>query len=165
MNEIENQKKEQCTEQKQEIQKKKKRKYETPKAIFEKYVPDQSISACYNISCEYGMQGGQNGMHAPAEHLLNGILIPGDMRKNDTHSKRNNCSGCRWSENQVVELDSDHKVRSLKEINVQSYKTIDCDVILQDGNMVYWTTKAGNDRMWSHMGRISYKNIDRPNMS
>lgn len=36
MNEIENQKKEQCTEQKREIQKKKKRKYETPKAIFEK---------------------------------------------------------------------------------------------------------------------------------
>lgn len=165
MNEIENQKKEQCTEQKQEIQKKKKRKYETPKAIFEKYTPDQSISACYNIACEYGMQGGQNGMHAPAEHLLNDILIPRDMRKDDTHSKRNNGSGCGWSENQVVELDSDHKVRSLKEINVQNYKTIDCDVILQDGNTVYWTTKAGNDRMWSHMGRISYKNIDRPNMS
>lgn len=154
MNEIENQKKEQYTEQKQERQKKKKRKYETPKAIFEKYAPDQSISTCYNIACEYGIQGGQNG-----------ILVPGDMRRDDTHSKRNNGSGCGWSENQVVELDSDHKVRSLKEINVQSYKTIDCDVILQDGNTVYWTTKAGNDRMWSHMGRISYKNVDRPNMS
>ena len=94
LNEIENQNKEQCTEQKREIQKKKKRKYETPKAIFEKYTPDQSISACYNIACEYGMQGGQNGIHAPAEHLLNDILIPGDMRKDDTHSKRNNGSGC-----------------------------------------------------------------------
>ena len=52
MNKIKNQKKEQHTEQKQEIQKKKKRKYETPKAIFEKYTPDQSISACYNIAWE-----------------------------------------------------------------------------------------------------------------
>ncbi len=87
MNKIKNQKKEQHTEQKQEKQKKKKRKYETPKIVFEEFTSDQSISACYNIACEYGMQGGQNGTHAPAEHLLNGILIPGDMRRDDTHSK------------------------------------------------------------------------------
>lgn len=143
----------------------KKRKYTPPKAIFDSFIPEQSISSCYNIACSYGIEGGENGTHAPAASEIDGILIPSDKRSDDIHGKKKSGSGCGWAENQVVEVDSNYKVKSLKEINVHNYKTMDCDVLLQKGDTVYWTTKAGNDRLWSHMGHISYKNARHPNMS
>lgn len=142
-----------------------KKKYISPKAIYEKFTPEQSICSCYNIACEYGIHGGESGMHAPSASEIDGVLIPGDKRVDDTHGKNSRGTGCGWAENQVVEVGPDYKVKSLKEINVHSYQTMDCDVLLQKGDTVYWTTKAGNDRLWSHMGHISYKNASHPNMS
>lgn len=95
-------------------------------------------------------------------------MIPGDLGINDTHGKLNAESGCRWAENQIAEVDSNGKVTALKEVNVRNYKILDCDVIKQDGDTVYWTywtTQSGKNRLWSHMGEIGPKSGSHPNMS
>lgn len=45
-----------------------------------------------------------------------------------------------------------------------NYKILDCDVIKQDGDTVYWTTQSGKNRLWSHMGKIGPKSGSHPNM-
>lgn len=57
------------------------------------------------------------------------------------------------------------KSNSLKEVNVMNYKILDCDVIKQDGDTVYWTTQSGKNRLWSHMGKIGSKSGSHLNMS
>ena len=63
------------------------------------------------------------------------------------------------------EKDSNGKVTALKEVNVMNYKILDCDVIKQDGDTVYWTTQSGKNRLWSHMGKIGSKSGSHLNMS
>ena len=42
-----------------------KKKYESPRAVADLFYPEESISSCYNIACEYGIMGGEKGIHAP----------------------------------------------------------------------------------------------------
>lgn len=142
-----------------------KKKYVSPMASVDIFYPEESISSCYNIACEYGIMGGEKGIHAPSSFTFDGVVIPGDLRNDDTHGKLKSGSGCGWAENQVVELDANGKVTALKEINVRDYKILNCDVIKQSGNTVYWTTHSGKERLWSHMGKIGPKSSNHPNMS
>ena len=64
-----------------------------------------------------------------------------------------------------IVVDKNGKVTSLKEVNVMNYKILDCDVIKQDGDTVYWTTQSGKNRLWSHMGKIRSKSGSHLNMS
>lgn len=120
-----------------------KKKYESPRAVADIFYPEESISSCYNIACEYGIMGGEKGIHAPNAFTLDGVTIPGDLGADDTHGKLSAGSGCGWAENQIAEVDSNGKVTALKEVNVRNYKILDCDVIKQDGDTVYWTTQSG----------------------
>ena len=134
-----------------------KKKYESPRAVADLFYPEESISSCYNIACEYGIMGGEKGIHAPNAFTLDGVTIPGDLGADDTHGKLSAGSGCGWAENQIAEVDSNGKVTALKEVNVMNHKILDCDVIKQDGDTVYWTTQSGKNRLWSHMGKIGLK--------
>lgn len=116
-----------------------KKKYESPRAVADIFYPEESI--------------------------LDGVTIPGDLGADDTHGKLSAGSGCGWAENQIAEVDSNGKVTSLKEVNVMNYKILDCDVIKQDGDTVYWTTQSGKIRLWSHMGKIRSKSSSHLNMS
>ena len=122
-----------------------KKKYESPRAVADIFYPEESISSCYNIACEYGIMGGEKGIHAPNAFTLDGVTIPGDLGADDTHGKLSAGSGCGWAENQIAEVDSNGKVTALKEVNVMNYKILDCDVIKQDGDTVYWTTQSGKN--------------------
>ena len=135
-----------------------KKKYESPRAVADIFYPEESISSCYNIACEYGIMGGEKGIHAPNAFTLDGVTIPGDLGADDTHGKLS-------AGNQIAEVDSNGKVTSLKEVNVMNYKILDCDVIKQDGDTVYWTTQSGKNRLWSHMGKIRSKSGSHLNMS
>lgn len=141
-----------------------KKKYESPRAVADLFYPEESISSCYNIACEYGIMGGEKGIHAPNAFTLDGVTIPEDLGADDTHGKLSAGSGCGWAENQIAEVDSNGKVTALKEVNVMNYKILDCDVINQDGDTVYWTTQSGKNRLWSHMGKIGPKSGSHPNM-
>lgn len=144
---------------------KKKRKYKSPQAIVEIFRPEESVSSCYEIACEYGAVGGENGIHAPEAFTIEGTMIPGDKRVDDIHGKKSGGTGCGWAKNQIVEIGPDGKVDSLKEINVLNFKTMDCNIVKQVGDTVYWTTQSGNSRLWSHKGRIGHKSSSHPNMS
>lgn len=39
-----------------------KKKYESPRAVADLFYPEESISSCYNIACEYGIMGGEKGI-------------------------------------------------------------------------------------------------------
>lgn len=106
----------------------------------------------------------KKGIHAPNAFTLDGVTIPGDLGADDTHGKLSAGSGCGWAENQIAEVDSNGKVTALKEVNVMNHKILDCDVIKQDGDTVYWTTQSGKNRLWSHMGKIGPKSGSHPNM-
>lgn len=56
-----------------------KKKYESPRAVADLFYPEESISSCYNIACEYGIMGGEKGIHAPNAFTLDGVTIPGDL--------------------------------------------------------------------------------------
>ena len=144
---------------------KKKRKYESPIATAELFCPEETISSCYNIACMYGAVGGEKGIHAPDPFVIEGTMIPGDLGGKDTHGKTSKGTGCGWEENQIAKVGSDRKIESLKEVNVLNYKTMDCKVLKQVGDNVYWTTQSGKDRLWSHMGTIGKKSSSHPNMS
>lgn len=64
-----------------------KKKYESPRAVADLFYPEESISSCYNIACEYGIMGGEKGIHAPNAFTLDGVTIPGDLGADDTHGK------------------------------------------------------------------------------
>ena len=53
-----------------------KKKYESPRAVADIFYPEESISSCYNIACEYGIMGGEKGIHAPNAFTLDGVTIP-----------------------------------------------------------------------------------------
>ena len=36
-----------------------KKKYESPRAVADIFYPEESISSCYNIACEYGIMDGE----------------------------------------------------------------------------------------------------------
>lgn len=132
-----------------------KKKYESPRAVADLFYPEESISSCYNIACEYGIMGGEKGIHAPNAFTLDGVTIPGDLGADDTHGKLSAGSGCGWAENQIAEVDSNGKVTALKEVNVMNHKILDCDVIKQDGDTVYWTTQSGKidyGHIWGKSG-------------
>lgn len=87
-----------------------KKKYESPRAVADLFYPEESISSCYNIACEYGIMGGEKGIHATNAFTLDGVTIPGDLGADDTHGKLSAGSGCGWAENQIAEVDSNGKV-------------------------------------------------------
>ena len=60
-----------------------KKKYESPRAVADLFYPEESISSCYNIACEYGIMGGEKGIHAPNAFTLDGVTIPGDLGADD----------------------------------------------------------------------------------
>ena len=147
---------------------KQKRKYKTPVATADLFSADNyCASACYYIACDYGIIGGNNTYksYAPKNLIIDGVPIPADKRNDDYHTKRNNHTGCGWETSQVVTTDSNGKVLGLYEVNVQEYKTLDATVVLQKGKTVYWTTKVGDSRLWSHKGEITSKQANHPNMS
>lgn len=101
--------------------------------------------------------GGEKGIHAPNAFTLDGVTIPGDLGADDTHGKLSAGSGCGWAENQIAEVDSKWKSNSFKRSKCKNHKILDCDVIKQDGDTVYWTTQSGKNRLWSHMGKSGLK--------
>ena len=102
-----------------------KKKYESPRAVADLFYPEESISSCYNIACEYGIMGGEKGIHAPNAFTLDGVTIPGDLGADDTHGKLSAGSGCGWAENQIAEVDSNGKVTALPYTGLRNLEKID----------------------------------------
>lgn len=141
-----------------------KRKYETPRVIEEIFAAENyCVSACYELACDYGIEGGNYGLHIDADRDYSGQ--PGDSSWKENHTKRSDKTGCGWAKNQVIRKSSDGSSH-VYEINAQGInQDLLCTILKEDGNTVYWTT-TNNGRTWSHKGTYgSVKNPSHPNMS
>ena len=134
------------------------RRWETPRAEVEEFMPNEYCSTCWGVACNVG----------PAN----------DYDKNQygvTHDQAH----CGNATNQVVrDLDGNGTADIMQEIGTDGLGTLNCTLYanggyrrkgnigsVQPGDYIYWTTSAADGRTWHHQGMVESSFPGHPNRS
>lgn len=136
-----------------------------PMAVAEQFMPNEYISACFYIACDYAGQT---------------INVNGHRQE---HTKNSNGTGCGWENNQAITVlrgdiqsDSGATLR-ITELNTR-WGDLQCYFVPSEhaqsprsetvsgvnvGDTIYWVTNVG---YWmSHKGTVTYQDANRPQHS
>ena len=131
-----------------------------PVAIAEQFMPNEYISACWGISCDYGEGAGDDGKPDP---LTN--------NRNAYHRQMSNGTGCGWTHSQAVtDRTGQDGVFVVIEINSPTgggdlpctmytdgtYRTPMANIRLSEisnGMTLYWAN-TWNGITWHHKGQV-----------
>lgn len=137
------------------------RKWETPRAEVEEFVPNEYCSVCWGVACNIKEANkydkNKNGIFHEADH-------------------------CGSMTNQVIrDINSDGIADIMQEIGTDGLGTLECEIYTSDGywrekdietvkpgDYIYWTTEAGsgrNKRVWHHQGLVQESFEGHPNRS
>lgn len=138
-----------------------------PTAVEDKFIPNEAVSTCYAVACDYEAANGyerSHGIYGSSGSVWNGSDFIGRV----AHTSKD----CGKAENQVLVVNNGYIV-SMKEVsndpnhiattNCQLYNDPDYNSLAQglaftDGQRIYWTTTASGNRTWHHQGVISHLN-------
>ena len=134
-----------------------------PVAAAEQFLPNEYISACFGVACQYGVEGGEDG-------------LPTDPWGRN-HTAKADGTGCGHRKNQHVrELGEVNGVMQYEmvEADTDGYGTLQCTFTdsnysnssryaygLGDGQTIYWTTRVGWVTM-RHYGTVDLDDKSRP---
>ena len=133
------------------------RKWETPRAEVEEFMPNEYCSVCWGVACDIDKANKKDKYDPQLAHTP-------DHCGNET--------------NQVVkDLNGDGIADIMQEIGTDGLGTLTCELYnnewyygdkdiatVKPGDYIYWTTSAGN-RTWHHQGRVEESFPGHPNRS
>ena len=135
------------------------RKWETPRAEVEEFMPNEYCSTCWGVACNIG----------PANEYDKNYK---DVSHDATH--------CGTATNQVVrDWNSDGTPDVMQEIGTDGLGTLNCEIYsdpaysqsldvsdVHPGNYIYWTTSTPDGkRTWHHQGPVQASFENHPNRS
>lgn len=144
------------------------KKWLTPTAVEDKFIPNEAVSTCYAVACDYDAANryeDSKGLKGDSGTIWNGNEFVGKV----LHTS----GGCGKAESQVLVVNNGYIV-SMKEVsndpnhigttNCQLYTDRDYSsptsgLTFTEGQRIYWTTSATDPkRTWHHQGVISHLN-------
>ena len=137
------------------------RKWETPRAEVEEFMPNEYCSVCWGVACNITKANEYDKDNA-------GIFHDNDH--------------CGRLTNQVIrDIDGDGTADIMQEIGTDGLGTLECEIFtsgsyrrkrdidtVHPGDYIYWTTEAGSwrdKRVWHHQGMVQASFADHPNRS
>lgn len=142
------------------------KKWLTPTAIEDKFIPNEAISTCYAVACNwedantYERGRGIEGKYGNAYDRVSGEWVGKVL-----HSK----DGCGTYSKQTLTV-KNGMLTNIKEGGLDGHLYQDSNYItevpglsINDGTKIYWTTTSGN-RTWHHQGKI-IKAVDSKSIS
>ena len=135
------------------------RRWETPRAEVEEFMPNEYCSSCWGVACETNQANWYEKWH------------DSDL----THDKDH----CGNPGNQVLrDLDKDGRADIMQEIGTDGLGTLNCQIYsdpgykrekkvseVYPGQRIYWTTSAKDGRTWHHQGDVLETYPGQPNRS
>lgn len=137
-----------------------KMKWEEPSIEVQKFVPDEYVSACWKVACAVNAAN-----DVEKKWPYNGS---NNFAQGQTHDEAH----CGNETNQWV---TDN---GMIEIRTNGLGNLACDLYtndsytsttnyssVKDGDYIYWTTRAGDGRVWHHQGYVKGTDSGHPNRS
>ena len=134
------------------------RRWVTPRATVEDFMPNEYCSTCWGVACNIG----------PANEY--------DEHQYGVDHTPDHCGN---ASNQVVrDLDGDGTADLMQEIGTDGLGTLNCVLYrnggyrrrkdigsVHPGDYIYWTTSAADGRTWHHQGMVEQSFPGQPNRS
>ncbi len=141
-----------------------KKRWETPRAVVEKFEPNEYVAVCWTVACKVG-----NGNYGGYSWDQWGGKAPyGGGCDNHTGS-------CSEARNNQFNVDGNGNVSFYAENSSDqgslnggytSYIDVNGDDSINDGDIIFWYTLSGNsDRRWNHYGTVVNPTPEHPNRS
>lgn len=139
-----------------------KKRWETPRAVVEKFEPNEYVAACWGVECNVSWANDYEMKHG------------GDYWNGVTHDEAH----CGNSSNQVIITDDNGNPLRMVETGTDGLGTLNCTIYWNEayntirdvssvevGNIIYWTTSADDGRTWNHKGKVFETAEGHPNRS
>lgn len=134
------------------------RKWETPRAEVEEFMPNEYCSTCWGVACNIDAANKVDRRSKGVDH---------------------DAAHCGNMTNQVVkDLDGDGTADIMQEIGTDGLGTLNCELYQNEwyrspqdiatvhpGDYIYWTTSAADGRTWHHQGMVQATFASNPNRS
>lgn len=141
-----------------------KKRWGTPRAVVEKFEPNEYVAACFKLACQ---RGSENNLKY-GEHWNN------PESGNVSHSPMGTPNTCGDADANRVITDDGGVFQSVGELNgEQGWLNGGLDYILQmdgkntvdPGDVIFWHTNASDGRKWNHWGVVQQEDPSHPNHS
>lgn len=134
------------------------RRWETPRAEVEEFMPNEYCSTCWGVAC---------------------AIDKANKKDNYNESLAHTPEHCGNMTNQVVkDLDGNGTADIMQEIGTDGLGTLTCTLYknewygrkedigsVQPGDYIFWTTSAADGRTWHHQGEVQSTFPGHPNRS
>ena len=133
------------------------RRWETPRAEVEEFMPNEYCNACWGVAC---------------------VIEKANKKEDYDEDLAHTPDHCGMMENQVVQdTNGDNIADRMIEVGTDGLGTLQCKLYtnenywrpakianVKSGDYIYWTTSA-NGRTWHHQGQVGDKVPGHPNRS
>lgn len=138
------------------------KRWETPRIAVEKFEANEYVAACWGVKCDVDW----------ANHYE---WLQGDDERGVTHDNAH----CGSASNQVIFDDNnDGTADRMIETGTDGLGDLECAIYRDEnyqfsrpvstvkvGDVIYWTTQAGDGRTWNHKGTVMASTPGHPNRS
>ena len=138
------------------------KRWETPRIAVEKFEANEYVAACWGVKCDVDWANDYE-------------LREGDYHNGVTHDNAH----CGSASNQVIFDDNnDGTADRMIETGTDGLGDLECAIYWDEnyrrsrpvstvevGDVIYWTTQAGDGRTWNHKGTVMASTPGHPNRS
>lgn len=138
------------------------KRWETPRIAVEKFEANEYVAACWGVKCDVDWANDYEWWE-------------GDYRNGVTHDNAH----CGSASNQVIFDDNnDGTADRMIETGTDGLGDLECAIYwdgnyqsirpvstVEVGDVIYWTTQAGDGRTWNHKGTVMASTPGHPNRS
>lgn len=145
-----------------------KKRWETPRAVVEKFEPNEYVAVCWTVACIVGDGNyGSYGQHAEWKQW--------DYKAPYGGGCNDHTGSCSIASNNQFNVDKNGRVSFYAEESSDqgslnggytSYIDVNGSHSINDGDIIFWYTLSGNgDRRWNHYGTVVNPTPEHPNRS